>query len=203
MFGMKADVGEVKDTLASVRDLISPIVEEVEGEEEMKRLREENDYLDVLHDDTKRSDEIEAKKEIAEETATAESQIYNAGYRAKIETRCEEQLSRGSEKCRQAYSPFFLTPNISEFRIQWISCFLYDGERSMPISSIEHFIFSKKKSKFVEIDEIARKIIFVARLKKVIGTNVLDCLSMWNISSIPKAKKWKMLQFNEKFLSFL
>lgn len=98
---MKADASELKDTLSSVRDLMSPIVEEIEGEEEMKRLKEENDYLDELQDDTKRSDEIEEKHEKEIAKAKSEADIYEAKYKKKIEARCEEQLSRGAERCRQ------------------------------------------------------------------------------------------------------
>lgn len=98
---MQADASELKDTLSSVRDLMSPIVEEIEGEEEMKRLKEENDYLDELQDDTKRSDEIEEKHEKEIAKAKSEADIYEAKYKKKIETRCEEQLSRGAERCRQ------------------------------------------------------------------------------------------------------
>ena len=103
---MKTDASEVKDTLSSVRDLMSPIVEEIEGEEEMRRLKEENDYLDELQDDTKRSDEIREKEEKVEENAKSEGEVYEAKYREKIEMRCEEQLSRGSERCRQVIGEF-------------------------------------------------------------------------------------------------
>lgn len=98
---MKADASELRDTLSSVRDLMSPIVEEIEGEEEMRRLKEENDYLDELQDDTRRSDEIEEKHEKEIAKAKSEADVYEAKYKKKIEARCEEQLSRGAERCRQ------------------------------------------------------------------------------------------------------
>lgn len=101
MQSMKSNANEVKDTLASVRDLMSPIVEEIEGEEEMKRLKEVNDYVDVLNDDTKRSDEMAKKRKKKEALNSGDSgEIYEAKYREKIQARCEEQLSRGIEKCR-------------------------------------------------------------------------------------------------------
>lgn len=97
---MKTDAEEIKETLSSVRDLMSPIVEEVEGEEEMLRLKEENDYLDELLDDTKRSKEIDQKHEKELEKAKSEADVYEAKYKKKIEARCDEQLSRGAERCR-------------------------------------------------------------------------------------------------------
>ncbi|XP_029676466.1 protein sneaky-like isoform X2 [Formica exsecta] len=103
VLAMQADASELKDTLSSVRDLMGPIVEEIEGEEEMRRLKEENDYLDELQDDTKRSDEIEEKHEKEMAKAKSEADVYEAKYKKKIETRCEEQLSRGAERCRDMF----------------------------------------------------------------------------------------------------
>ncbi|XP_011153575.1 E3 ubiquitin-protein ligase DCST1 [Harpegnathos saltator] len=104
VLAMKADASELKDILSSVRDLMSPIVEEIEGEEEMRRLKEENDYLDELQDDTKRSDEIEEKHEKEIAKAKSEADVYEAKYKRKIEARCEEQLSRGAERCRDMFA---------------------------------------------------------------------------------------------------
>ncbi|KAL6265156.1 hypothetical protein P5V15_005242 [Pogonomyrmex californicus] len=103
MLGMKADANELKDTLSSVRDVMGPIVEEIEGEEEMRRLKEENDYLDELQDDTRRSDEIEEKHEKEIATAKSEADVYEAKYKKKIEARCEEQLTHGAERCRDMF----------------------------------------------------------------------------------------------------
>ncbi|KZC06683.1 PREDICTED: DC-STAMP domain-containing protein 1-like [Dufourea novaeangliae] len=104
LLAMKTDGEEIKDALSSVKDLVSPIVEEVEGEEEMRRLKEENDYMDELQGDTKRSKEIEEKNEKRIEEAQSEGDVYEAKYKEKIEARCEEQLSRGSDRCRDMFS---------------------------------------------------------------------------------------------------
>ncbi|KAK9310033.1 hypothetical protein QLX08_000508 [Tetragonisca angustula] len=103
ILAMKADSNEIKETLSSVRDLMSPIVEEVEGESEMLRLKEENDYLDELQGDTKRSKEIEEKHEKKAEQAKSDAEAYEAKYKKKIEARCEEQLSRGAGRCRDMF----------------------------------------------------------------------------------------------------
>ncbi|XP_011307932.1 DC-STAMP domain-containing protein 1-like [Fopius arisanus] len=121
MLGMKDNINEVKDTLSSVRDLIGPIVEEIEGEEEMKRLKEENDYLDELQGDTKRSDEIERKHEKELENAKSQGDIYEAKYREKIEVRCEEQLSRGSERCREGFADAY---NKCYDTVTWLAAWL-------------------------------------------------------------------------------
>ncbi|OAD55040.1 DC-STAMP domain-containing protein 1 [Eufriesea mexicana] len=123
IFAMKADANEIKDTLSSVRDLMSPIVEEVEGEEEMIRLKEENDYLDELQGDTKRSKEIDEKHEKKIEQAKSDADVYEAKYKKKIEARCEEQLSRGSGRCRdmfgEAYNKCY--DKVSVF-VAWLLC---------------------------------------------------------------------------------
>lgn len=100
LFGMSENTHDMRDTLASVKDLMSPIVEEIEGQDEMKRLNEENDYLDNIQGDTKRSETIAQKHEKSQANELPKDIEYETKYREKIETRCEEQLSRGSERCR-------------------------------------------------------------------------------------------------------
>ncbi|KAI4492143.1 hypothetical protein M0802_010040 [Mischocyttarus mexicanus] len=101
---MRGNAGELKDALSSVRDLMSPIVEEIEGEEEMMRLKEENDYLDEIQGDSKRSEEIEEKRGKEMENAKSEAEFYSAKYKMKVESRCEEQLSRGAGRCRDMFA---------------------------------------------------------------------------------------------------
>lgn len=55
IFGMKTDVNEVKDTIRSIKDVSAPITGEIEDESEMRKMKEENDYLDEKVGDTKRS----------------------------------------------------------------------------------------------------------------------------------------------------
>lgn len=102
LFGMKADVTEVKDTLRSIRDVSAPIAGELEGEEEMKKLKEENDYLDSALNDTKRSKEIDAKYRTKGEEI--EAQKYEKQYLKKIEMRCENELSKAGRHCRQMFA---------------------------------------------------------------------------------------------------
>lgn len=102
LFGMKADVTEVKDTIRSIRDVSAPIAGELEGEEEMKKLKEENDYLDSVFNDTKRSKEIDEKyRTKGEET---EAQKYEKQYLKKIEMRCEDELTKAGRHCREMFS---------------------------------------------------------------------------------------------------
>lgn len=121
LFGMKADVTEVKDTLRSIRDISAPLAGELEGEEEMRKLKEENDYLDTILDDTKRSKEIEDKyRTKGEET---EAQRYERQYLKKIEMRCEDELTKAGRHCRgmfaKAYDNCYDTVT---WAVAWLLC---------------------------------------------------------------------------------
>jgi hypothetical protein len=48
LFVPQADVTEVKDTMRSVEGMLRPMVEEFEGEAEMHKIREDNDYMDEI-----------------------------------------------------------------------------------------------------------------------------------------------------------
>lgn len=61
IFGMKTGVDEVKDTIRSIKDVSAPVIGEIEDETEMRKMKEENDYLDDVLGDTKRSFLIGAK----------------------------------------------------------------------------------------------------------------------------------------------
>ena len=41
-------MNEVKDMGKSVKAMLIPIIEEIEGEEEMRRMREDNEYIDAI-----------------------------------------------------------------------------------------------------------------------------------------------------------
>ena len=45
---LKVDINEVKDTVQSIRNIVLPLAEEIEGEEEMRKIREENEYVDQI-----------------------------------------------------------------------------------------------------------------------------------------------------------
>ncbi|XP_012271973.1 E3 ubiquitin-protein ligase DCST1 [Orussus abietinus] len=120
-FNVRTDANEIKDTLSSVRDLTSSIVEEIEGEEETRRLKEENDYVDDSMGDAKRSEEIEERKKKAVAGARTEGEIYEAKYREKVEARCEEQLDKGSEHCREMFGEAYKRCSSA---VTWIAAWL-------------------------------------------------------------------------------
>lgn len=102
LFGMKADVTEVKDTLRSIRDVSAPVTGELEGEAEMRKLKEENDYLDAALEDSKRSKEIDSKYRTKGEEKEAEK--YEKQYMKKVEMRCQDQFTKAGKKCRKMFA---------------------------------------------------------------------------------------------------
>ncbi|CAG9862437.1 unnamed protein product [Phyllotreta striolata] len=101
IFGMKTDMNEVKDTIRSVKDVSAPITGEVEGEAEMRKIKEENDYLDAVMGDTKQSDLVGDKFETKGEKV--EAVRFEKMYMKKIEQRCENQFVKASLKCREMF----------------------------------------------------------------------------------------------------
>ncbi|CAH2016171.1 unnamed protein product [Acanthoscelides obtectus] len=72
IFGMKTGVDEIKDTVKSIKDVSAPVIGEIEDEKEVRKMKEENDYIDELVGDTKRSELMNQKYETVGEQAEAE-----------------------------------------------------------------------------------------------------------------------------------
>ncbi|KAJ8978448.1 hypothetical protein NQ317_017651 [Molorchus minor] len=119
VFGIKTEVNEVKDTVRSIKDVSAPITGELEDEKEMKKMKEENDYLDDKLGDTKRSDLIDDKYKTKGEQIEAER--YEKQYLKKVEMRCEDQFTRASKKCR---GMFEATYNKCYEAVTWIAAWL-------------------------------------------------------------------------------
>lgn len=121
LFGMKTEVNEVKDTLRNVKDLSVPITGEIEDEKEMKKLKEENDYLDNLQGDTKRSADIDHKYLTKGEQIEAEK--YEEKYLEKVELRCNQQFSTAALRCRNMFqSTYDKCYDAVTWAAAWILC---------------------------------------------------------------------------------
>lgn len=102
LFGLKTEAHEIKDTIRTIRDVSAPITGEIEDEVEMKKLKEQNDYIDAKLKETKRSKEIDEKYRTKGEQIEAER--FEKNYMKKIETRCENQFSKATQKCKTMFS---------------------------------------------------------------------------------------------------
>ncbi|KAK9887184.1 hypothetical protein WA026_020637 [Henosepilachna vigintioctopunctata] len=121
LFGMKTEVNEVKDTLRSVKDLSAPITGEVENDKEMRKLKEENDYVDGLQGDTKRSLDIENKHLTKGEQI--EAARYEEHYLEKVELRCNQQFSSAAMRCRQMFqSTYDRCYDAVSWAAAWLLC---------------------------------------------------------------------------------
>ncbi|KAL3275786.1 hypothetical protein HHI36_020531 [Cryptolaemus montrouzieri] len=105
LFGMKTEVNEVKDTLRSIKDLSAPITGEIEDETEMKKLKEENDYLDNIQGDSKRSSDIDNK--YLSKGEQIEAAKYEQTYLQKVELRCNQQFSTAALRCRNMFQSLY------------------------------------------------------------------------------------------------
>ncbi|ENN75308.1 hypothetical protein YQE_08085, partial [Dendroctonus ponderosae] len=93
IFGIKTEMQEVKETVRSIRDVSAPITGEMEDEQAMKKIKEENDYLDEL-----------SKSEKPTNATNKEAAVYEKQYLKKVETRCMNQFIKASIKCRNMFS---------------------------------------------------------------------------------------------------
>ena len=98
---MNESAQEVKKTISSVNEVVEPIRQEIEEEQEIELLEEDNDRIDQLMDANKtRNEQLEEKMSKLEGLPKNSSEYYEAKYRIKLEARCHEQLNRGSDRCR-------------------------------------------------------------------------------------------------------
>ncbi|KAF7271176.1 hypothetical protein GWI33_015914 [Rhynchophorus ferrugineus] len=102
IFGMKTEVNEVKDTLRSIKEVSAPLVGEIEDEKEMKKIKEENDYLDEMNGDSKASSMVDDKYQTKGEKS--EAARYEKNYLKKVEMRCLDQFAKAALKCRKMFS---------------------------------------------------------------------------------------------------
>nr|CAD7393592.1 unnamed protein product [Timema cristinae] len=102
ILSLKGDTSSLKEAMNTVKDTIAPVAEEIEGEEEMRKIKEDNDYLDELHEDTKRSKELEEKYKA--EVGESKESIVEKKYKKKLEEKCQGVLTRGGEKCRTIFA---------------------------------------------------------------------------------------------------
>ncbi|XP_068084359.1 protein sneaky [Anabrus simplex] len=116
---MKADMGEVKETLHSIADVVQPIAEEVEDESEIQMIKEENEYIDALQGDTKRWDELKAKYQ--PHLKDTEDKKYEKGYKKKLEMRCEEIMDKAASNCRKAFSKSY---DRCYEKVSWVAAWL-------------------------------------------------------------------------------
>lgn len=119
LFGMKADVHEIKDTIRSIRDVSAPITGEMEDEAEMKKMKEENDYIDNIQGDTKQSNELDEKYKTKGEQI--EAQKFEKKYMEKVELRCQEQFSKAATKCRSMFSRGY---DVCYDTVTWVAAWL-------------------------------------------------------------------------------
>ncbi|CAB3229036.1 unnamed protein product [Arctia plantaginis] len=109
--GVHREMDQIKETLRSVSDIVSPIEYEIENTEEIELKREENDYLDKLLGSKCRSRLIEKKyksllplqEDFTHLQLIDKKNIYQNMYKKKFEYRCENLLTHAISTCTEAF----------------------------------------------------------------------------------------------------
>uniref|UniRef100_A0A8D8RE87 DC-STAMP domain-containing protein 1 n=2 Tax=Cacopsylla melanoneura TaxID=428564 RepID=A0A8D8RE87_9HEMI len=119
LFGMKADTGDLKESLNSVRGVVDPIRKELQEEGEAKYLKEVNDYLEELERLRQKRPNATKEEMVAMETP---EQVENK-YSQKLEYRCQGMLNRASSKCRSTFSRLYDTCwDKLHWSVNWALC---------------------------------------------------------------------------------
>ncbi|KAG8228538.1 hypothetical protein J437_LFUL008995 [Ladona fulva] len=105
VLNMKKDVTELKETTKSVNNLVGVISSEIEDKQEAEDYLEYNDYLEESQGGIKRSVEVVEKNKNKEDDISAH--VYEKIYTKKLNKRCDEILSRGTERCYDIFKDAF------------------------------------------------------------------------------------------------
>ncbi|XP_022909836.1 protein sneaky [Onthophagus taurus] len=119
LFGMKTDANEIKDTLRTVKDVSAPITGELEDDTEVKKMKEENDYMDAKIHETKRNKELDKKYNTIGEKV--EATRMEKEYLKKIELRCQNQFNKAGKKCKDMFGKAYDTCYDA---VTWIAAWL-------------------------------------------------------------------------------
>uniref|UniRef100_A0A1B6E1U5 Dendritic cell-specific transmembrane protein-like domain-containing protein n=1 Tax=Clastoptera arizonana TaxID=38151 RepID=A0A1B6E1U5_9HEMI len=119
--GVKIDTSNLKDALTQVRDVVDPISQEIEGNENQKYLEEKNDYMDEKQGDTKRTDEI--KQKYKESSSNDEGENFEKKYFKKLETRCQNLISGAERKCQNIFQNLYeKCEDTVHWLFSWLIC---------------------------------------------------------------------------------
>lgn len=103
LFGMRADAGDLKESLNSARGVVEPIRRELLEEGEAKYLKETNDYLEELDRLRQQTPEASPQDLISYETP----EQVELRYTQKLEYRCEGMINRASSKCKNTFTKLY------------------------------------------------------------------------------------------------
>ncbi|CAB0031232.1 unnamed protein product [Trichogramma brassicae] len=120
MANMQESGQQLRRSIDSVERLVQPLRNEIEGEEEVRALNsynarveqdmrlndswvttDDNETITIFTTTTTERMQLDTARPLANDNQTSE--YYEQRYYAKIEARCREQLSRGSERCKLAF----------------------------------------------------------------------------------------------------
>ncbi|XP_050433187.1 protein sneaky [Adelges cooleyi] len=117
LFHLRADTSEVKETINSVDDVIDPIRQEFESDDEAIVLHERNDYLDDHQGPSKMDEDIKKRYKVPEPDEVEKK------YKDKLRRKCANIISRADEKCKAAFGHAFDNCKASvHWSLSWALC---------------------------------------------------------------------------------
>ncbi|KAL0870021.1 hypothetical protein ABMA27_006197 [Loxostege sticticalis] len=129
IFDLRAEVSQIKDTIRSIRDVVTPIEYEMENRNEMYRYRRRNETLCVNYNtslqDYQQIPEIDNKG------------WYQALYTKKLEYRCQNQLNRASGLCTKVLASAYTECETADRDHAWALCW---PERLSRICNLKEMI---------------------------------------------------------------
>ncbi|XP_031765833.2 protein sneaky [Galleria mellonella] len=102
IIGFQSDIDQMKDAIRSIKNVIDPIENEIEGTSEVSQSRQQNNIVDDFFRNKRRSEYIDDK--YLHNKNEEEAQIYQKDYLKKLEYRCENQFSRAVAVCSNVFA---------------------------------------------------------------------------------------------------
>ncbi|CAH0724267.1 unnamed protein product, partial [Brenthis ino] len=98
LLNFKKEVRQIKETMRSIAEVISPVAYEIESTTSLQQMKAENHLTDALLDIVRNDEDT---KMISNKT---ERKAYEIKYNKKMEIRCENQISHGVSICLNDFS---------------------------------------------------------------------------------------------------
>ncbi|XP_014253889.1 E3 ubiquitin-protein ligase DCST1-like isoform X1 [Cimex lectularius] len=107
LMNLKGDMNEVQDAMVSLNAVVEPLTHEFRDEDEIGNLKEDNDYMDDLQKNQRRSVSIDNKYSLRktrknEDGIVSHEKIEEEYYR-KLEYRCESIYTAAEANCRKIF----------------------------------------------------------------------------------------------------
>ncbi|VVC28228.1 Dendritic cell-specific transmembrane protein-like [Cinara cedri] len=117
LFKLKAETNEIKEIVNSINDVIDPISQEFESDNEDITVRERNDYLDDQMGPSKKDEHMKKMYKKPEPDEVEKK------YKDKLQRKCKNIITRADNKCKAAFQQSFDQCKDSvHWAVSWALC---------------------------------------------------------------------------------